>query len=48
MACERIILIHVTRRTNMASARKILRKTLSKDVLERITFLMSWRHIEED
>jgi len=48
MACERIIIIHVTRRTNMASARKILRKTLAKDVLDRITFLMSWRHIEED
>ncbi len=48
MACERIIVIHVTRRTNMASARKLLRKSLPKDVLERITFLMSRRHIEED
>lgn len=48
MACERIIIIHVTRRTNMASARKILRKSLPKDVLDRITFLMSRQHIEED
>jgi hypothetical protein len=32
----------------MAAARKILRKTLPKDVLERITFLMSRQHIEED
>jgi ribonuclease Z len=48
MACERIVIIHVTRRTNMAAARKILRKTLPKDVLDRITFLMSRRYIEED
>ena len=48
MTCERIIIIHVTRRTNMALARKILRKSLPKDVLERITFLMSRRYIEED
>jgi len=45
---ERIVIIHVTRRTNMGAARKILRKTLPKDVLGRITFLMSRRHIEED
>jgi hypothetical protein len=48
IASERIIIIHVTRRTNMAAARKILRTTLPKDVLERITFLMSRQHIEED
>ena len=45
---ERIILIHVTRRTNMAAARRILRKTLPKSILQRITFLMSRRYIEED
>ena len=45
---ERIIIIHVTRRTNMAAARKILRKTLRKDVLDRITFLMSRKYIEEE
>lgn len=45
--CEHIILIHVTRRTNMSAARKILRKTLAKDVLERITFLMGPKHMEE-
>ena len=43
-----IVIIHVTRRTNMAAARAILRKTLRKDVLERITFLMSRKYIEED
>jgi ribonuclease Z len=48
MDCERIVLIHVTRRTNMAAARKILRKTLPQAVLERVTFLMSRRYIEED
>ncbi len=44
---ERIIIIHVTRRTNMADARKILRKRLRKDVLERVTFLMSRKHAED-
>jgi len=46
--CPRIIIIHVTRRTNMAEARRMLRKTLPKDVLERITFLMSRKYIEAD
>jgi len=48
MDCERIIIIHVTRRTNMGAARKLLRKALPKDILDRITFLMSRRHIEEE
>ena len=45
---ERIIIVHVTRRTNMSAARKILRKTLSKDTHDRVTFLMSRKYIEED
>lgn len=45
---EHIILIHVTRRTNMAMARKILKQTLAKETLERISFLMSAQYIEED
>ncbi len=45
---EKIILIHLTRRTNMGSARRMLRKSLSKDVLERVTFLMSRKYIEEE
>lgn len=45
---ERIILIHVTRRTNMHMAHKILKKALPKETLERITFLMSKRDIEQD
>ena len=47
MSNEHIVITHVTRRTNMAMARKILRKVLPKDVLSRITFLMSRRYIEE-
>jgi ribonuclease Z len=43
-----VLLIHLTRRTNMAAARRILRKTLKKDILERVTFLMSRKTIEED
>ncbi len=48
MENERIILIHLTRRTNMGAAKKILRKTLPKHTLERVTFLMSRAHIEEE
>ncbi len=48
MENERIILIHVTRRTNMTEARKMLRKALRKDILERVTFLMSRKYVEED
>ena len=47
-ANERIVLAHVSRRTNLAQARKILKKTLSKDVHDRVTFLMSRSYIEED
>ena len=45
---EHIVITHVTRRTNMAAARRILRKTLPKNVAERIKFLMSRRYVEED
>jgi ribonuclease Z len=48
MECQRIVIIHVTRRTNMSEARRILRKTLPKDVVGRIAFLMSRKYIEED
>ena len=48
MANERIILVHVTRRTNLATARRTLRKILPKDVLDRVTFLMARQHAEED
>ncbi len=45
---ERIILTHVTRRTNLTDARKILKKTLPANIRERVTFLMSWKHIQDD
>jgi ribonuclease Z len=45
---ERIVIVHVTRRTNMSMARRILRKTLSKQTLDKVTFLMSRKHIEDD
>ena len=45
---RRIVLVHVTRRTNMTAARQALRRTLSEDVLERVTFLMSAKYIEEE
>ena len=48
MRNEHIVIIHVTRRTNMSDARKILRNTLDADTLRRVTFLMDRRHVEED
>ena len=42
---QHIVITHVTRRTAMAQARKILRELLPKDVLNRVTFLMSRRHV---
>ena len=45
---EHIIIIHVTRRTNMAAAKKILHKSLRKDIADRISFLMSAKYMEED
>ncbi|MDY6913585.1 MAG: MBL fold metallo-hydrolase [Planctomycetota bacterium] len=48
MSNERIIIVHVTRRTNMTAARKILRKTLNKDILDRVSFLMSRKYIEQE
>ena len=45
---ERIVIIHVTRRTNMGPARKILKATLPKETLQRVSFLMSKRSMEED
>lgn len=45
---ERIIITHLTRRTNLAEARKILKSALPKETYERITFLMSWKHVREE
>ncbi len=45
---ERVILVHVTRRTNIGEARKILRKSLPQDTLQRVTFLMSKKYTEQD
>jgi ribonuclease Z len=41
---EHIVLTHVTRRTHLGQARRMLRKMLPADVLERTTFLMSRKH----
>lgn len=45
---ERIVIVHVTRRTSIAAARKALRKALPAAVLERVTFLMSGRHVSPE
>jgi ribonuclease Z len=44
---ERIIIIHVTRRTNLGLARKLLKKKLPPEMRDKITFLMSRQHVEE-
>jgi len=48
MENKRIIIIHVTRRTNMSDARKLLRSVLDADILQRVTFLMDRQDIEHD
>lgn len=45
---QHIILIHVTRRTNMGMARKFLKAALPKATLDRITFLMTRKSMEEE
>ncbi len=45
---ERIVLTHVTRRTNLSEARSILKTNLPADIRERVTFLMSWKHIQDE
>jgi len=45
---EHIVIVHVTRRTNMSQARKLLKKSLPKDVAKRVSFLMSRKYIEDD
>lgn len=44
---EKIIITHVTRRTNLSFARRMLKKALPADVLAKTTFLMSREHIPE-
>lgn len=48
MKNEKIIIVHVTRRTNMSAARKSLKRALPKELLDRVTFLMSRKYIEEE
>jgi ribonuclease Z len=45
---ERIVLIHVTRRTHMGHARKMLKNTLDADTFKRVTFLMDKENIPQD
>jgi len=47
VSSERIILVHLTRRTNLAAARRTLARTLDKELLGRITFLMGRRSASE-
>lgn len=42
---EKIIITHVTRRTNLGYARRALRKVLNKETLDKTTFLMSRKHM---
>jgi ribonuclease Z len=45
---EKIVITHVTRRTNLGLARRQLKKVLPPEILEKVTFLMSRRHVEDD
>lgn len=45
---KHIVITHITRRTNMADARRLLRKELKKEILDKLVFLMSRKFIESD
>ncbi len=45
---ERIIITHITRRTNIGFARKLLRKKLPAETWNKITILMSREHAMDD
>jgi ribonuclease Z len=45
---QHVVLIHVTRRTNLAQARKILRRTLPKEIFPKVSFLMSRQQVEAE
>lgn len=45
---QKVVLTHVTRRTHVGQARKLLAKTLTAEQLDRIVFLMSRKFIESD
>ena len=45
---EKIIITHVTRRTNLSQARKQLKQKLPESIRRRTTFLMSRQHMEEE
>ena len=44
---EHVLLFHLSRRTSMSMARKVLRSLLRKEDLDRITFLMDRRHLQD-
>jgi len=48
MENEHIVIVHVTRRTNMSAARKLLRDSLPKEIAKKVTFMMSRKYIEDD
>jgi ribonuclease Z len=48
MKNEKVVIIHVTRRTNLSAARAMLKAELPAQTLERVTFLMGRKYIEED
>lgn len=45
---EHVVLSHISRRTSMGMAKKVLRRLLKKSDFERITFLMDRRHYLEE
>ncbi len=44
---DHVIVSHISRRTSMGMARKVLKAQLSKDDLSRITFFMDRRHFQD-
>ncbi len=43
LECQKLVLIHLSRRSNMMEARKLLRKYVKRDLADKVEFLMDHR-----
>ncbi|MFU8829386.1 MAG: hypothetical protein ACNA8P_08130, partial [Phycisphaerales bacterium] len=43
LKCEKLVLIHLSRRSNIAQARKQLRQSVKRELADKVEFLMDYR-----
>ena len=47
LECQKLVLAHLSRRTNLLEARQVLSQKLTRDKLEKIELLMDYKHNKE-